>query len=373
MSSSITLKGMTWSHPRGYDPLIRCSALWRDQTGIGIAWDKRSLQDFESFPVEDLARQYDLIIIDHPHVGQVTAEACLAPLDCPAALASASVGRSFESYFWAGQQWALPIDAAAQVQAWRPDRLARPLESWSEVVRLAADGKVAMPLRPPHSLMVFFSLSANRGFPCQVEGGELVDPKIGVEVLERMAELVGLIDPQCYEMDPIAVLEEMSRRDSPWLCSPLIYGYISYALAEFRPGRLAFADIPAAGPHGPVGSALGGTGIAVSSRSRYRKEAADFAYWVTSADIQKGPYAAAGGQPAHSAAWEDTGLNEAVLNFYRATRATLDGAWVRPRFNGYMNFQHEASQRIVSALQRGEPASTVINDLNGMFAKVAIS
>ena len=73
-----TLKGMTWSHPRGYDPMVATARPGQQKTGVDIAWDKRSLQDFETFPVEELARQYDLIVIDHPHVGQITAEGCLA-------------------------------------------------------------------------------------------------------------------------------------------------------------------------------------------------------------------------------------------------------------------------------------------------------
>src|SRR5690606_14098671 len=81
-SMSVTkLRGMTWSHPRGYDPMVACAKLWKEKTGVEIEWDKRSLQDFESFPVEELARAYDLIVIDHPHVGQITSEGCLAPLD----------------------------------------------------------------------------------------------------------------------------------------------------------------------------------------------------------------------------------------------------------------------------------------------------
>ena len=75
------LKGMTWSHPRGYDPMVASAQVWQEKTGVSIEWDKRSLQDFESFPVEELARQYDMIVIDHPHVGQITAENCLTPLD----------------------------------------------------------------------------------------------------------------------------------------------------------------------------------------------------------------------------------------------------------------------------------------------------
>ncbi len=156
---SITLKGMTWNHPRGYDPMVACARLWQEQTGVAVSWDKRSLQDFETYPVEELARAYDLIVIDHPHVGQITRETCLAPLDRPEkaaeadALRAGSLGASFPSYTWKGRQWALPIDAAAQVQAFRPDLLAAPPARWDEVMELARRGLVLLPLRAPHSLM----------------------------------------------------------------------------------------------------------------------------------------------------------------------------------------------------------------------------
>jgi multiple sugar transport system substrate-binding protein len=112
---------MTWRHPRGYDPLLATAAEWRRRTGVEIVWEQRSLQDFETFPVAELARAYDLIVIDHPHVGQITEQGCLAPLDVAgreaerAELARHSVGRSYPSYGYAGRQWAFPIDAAAQV------------------------------------------------------------------------------------------------------------------------------------------------------------------------------------------------------------------------------------------------------------------
>ena len=88
-----------------------------------------------------------------------------------------------------------------------------------------------------------------------------------------------------------------------------------------------------------------------SRPSRKAKDAAiDFAYWVASGDVQRGPYAAAGGQPGHAAAWEDQAVNAATGNFYRDTRATLEGAWVRPRHDGYMAFQQAASDRINEGL-----------------------
>lgn len=369
-----TLKGMTWSHPRGYDPMVACSALWRERTGVTIEWDKRSLQDFESYPVEDLARAYDLIVIDHPHVGQITAERCLAPLDIAgrdaerAALASGSVGQSYPSYGWQGRQWAFPIDAATQVQAWRPDALDAPPARWSEVLDLARQGRVLLPLRPPHVLMVFYTLAGNLGRACANDpAGDLIDRETGVEVFEAMREIAALVDPACFGMDPIAVSERMAEPGSGIVCAPLIYGYVSYATSGFRSHRLAFADIPAIGSGGPVGSALGGTGIAVSAFSKARDAAIDFAYWVASGDVQRGPYAAAGGQPGHAAAWEDQAVNAGTGDFYRNTRATLEGAWVRPRHDGYMAFQQAASDRLISGMTGGHRAGQVVADLISLF------
>ena len=72
----------------------------------------------------------------------------------------------------------------------------------------------------------------------------------------------------------------MARAGLAIACAPLIYGYVSYAGAGFRPHRLHFADIPAFGAQGPIGSALGGTGLAVSAFCAHATAAADFAYWV---------------------------------------------------------------------------------------------
>ncbi|UCI34946.1 extracellular solute-binding protein [Mesorhizobium sp. B4-1-4] len=365
---------MTWSHPRGHDPMVACSALWRERTGVAIEWDKRSLQDFESFPVEELARAYDLIVIDHPHVGQITAECCLEPLDIAgreaerAVLAAGSVGQSYPSYAWQDRQWAFPIDAATQVQAWRPDALDAPPATWSEVLDLTRQGRVLLPLRPPHCLMTFYTLAGNLGHPCATDPSrDLIDVETGSEVFERMREMAALLDPACFEMDPIAVSERMAEAGSRIVCAPLIYGYVSYAMAGFRPNRLAFADIPVIGNAGPVGSALGGTGIAVSAFSKAKEAAIDFAYWISSGDVQRGPYAAAGGQPGHAAAWEDQAVNAAAGNFYRDTRATLEGAWVRPRHDGYMAFQQAASDRVNSGVTSGHPAGQVVADLNRLF------
>ncbi len=372
----VTLKGMTWSHPRGYDPMVACSEDWLEQTGVRVEWDKRSLQDFESFPVEELARRYDLIVIDHPHVGQITAENCLAALDVPgreadfAALAAGSVGASFPSYNWKGSQWGFPIDAATQVQAYRPDRLDAAPRTWADVLDLAKAGEVLLPLRPPHSLMCLFSLCGNLGRSCSVERDRpFADAETGAQALEMVRELAALVDPACLGMDPIAVLDRMGEAGSLHTVSPLIYGYVSYSLDGFRAHRIAFADMPVAGTAGLRGSAVGGTGIAVSAFSANREAAIDFAYWIASGPVQADRYWRSGGQCGHAAGWEDDGANATTLDFYRGTRKTLDGGWLRPRHDGYMPFQAAASERINRALTSREPAAKVIADVNDLFVK----
>ena len=371
----IRLKGMTWSHPRGFNPLVACAAAWREATGVEIVWDKRSLQDFESYPVEELARRYDLIVIDHPHVGQITREHCLTPFDDPAraadaaALAKASIGPSWLSYFWRDRQWALPIDAATQVLAWRADLLPAPPRRWEDVVKLARDGAALIPLRPPHSLMSLYTLTGNLGAPCAVEGLDLVDPRAGREALDRLAELAAFVTPACFDLDPIDVFEAMAREGSGVAVAPLIYGYVSYAAHGFRPHRLHFADIAELGTHGPVGSALGGTGLAVSAFGAHVQAASDFAWFAASGATQAGLYATSGGQPANAEAWESEAVNAPVANFYSATRRTLDGSWLRPRHDGYMAFQGEASQLVNAALRGDATGEATIVEINAAFRR----
>ncbi|WP_256731467.1 extracellular solute-binding protein [Sphingomonas sp. dw_22] len=360
---------MTWDHPRGYDPLAAASRVWAEMGGETIEWDRRSLQDFESYPVEELARRYDLIVIDHPHVGQVADAGCLAALEtlCDvhalSGIAAGSVGGSFESYNWSGHQWALPIDAAAQVQAWVPGRIDAPLRDWDSVIALARQGRLTIPLRPPHSLMSLFTLSGLAGVTLPVDGDELF-PEAARPAYERLAALAAEVDPSAYEQDPIAVLEAMARPDSKLAVSPLIYGYVSYSLGGFRPRRIGFADLPAGDPRG---SALGGTGIAVSAFGESPERAAAFAAWVASGATQRMLYALSGGQPAHADAWEDRGVNALVSDFYVATRKTLDRAWLRPRHDGYMAFQHAASERLNQALRSGETAAMALAALNALY------
>lgn len=367
--SNVRLKGMTWSDPRGFDPVVAAAGIYEAAT---VHWDKRSLQDFESYPVDELAARYDLIIIDHPHVGVITAQNCLEPFDDWAStdqlaqLTNESVGRSFESYRYQGRQWALPVDAATQVQAFRPDLQAQPLTSWQQVVKKAADGRLAWALRNPHILMHFYTLAANLGTPCAISKGPLIEQGTGERVLAALLAVTEHLDTTFYEMDPIAVLDLMADEQN-YEVAPFIYLYRGYASPGYRSHQVRFADIPCIGRSGPIGSALGGTGIAVSAHCSHKQEAMAFALWLASADCQRTVYAEHSGQPGNALAWADERVNALAGNAYFDTRCTHEAAWVRPRHAGYMAFQEEGSEILAKACRQLITPAQAVRQLNERF------
>ena len=128
---AIELRGLAWDHRRCWGPLDASIAPYRAQPpDVQIIWDRRSLYEFGEGRIEDVLRRYDLLIFDHPFVGDVAAEGLMVPFDAYLSDAERrrfeddSVGASWRSYQALGRQWALPIDAAAQVAAYRPDLLA---------------------------------------------------------------------------------------------------------------------------------------------------------------------------------------------------------------------------------------------------------
>src|SRR5262249_32483855 len=88
----------------------------------------------------------------------------------------------------------------------------------------------------------------------------------------------------------------------------------------------------------------GGAGLAVSSKMRFAKEACDYAAYVASPMTQKTIYFENSGQPGHRSAWLDKDVNQASNGFFLDTLTTLDNAFLRPRYNGYIRFQDAACQ-----------------------------
>ncbi len=374
MAETTTLRGMTWDHSRGFDPMVATAEEFgRRNPGVTIHWEKRSLQAFADRPIEEMAGTYDLMVIDHPHVGEVAPSGHLVALDTlgrdadMAALAEQSVGVSHRSYEFDGHQWALAIDAATPVAAFRADLLDTPPVRWSEVLELARSGRVGFALIPINALMTFFGLARNLDLAVAEDPDWLIDRDDGREVLDRMREIVALIDPKCLTLDPIGVLDWMGRSAEGPAYSPFGYGYTNYSRDGYCRFPVTFANAPGFGENGPRGTVIGGTGIAISASSPKREIAADYAFWIAGADCQAGLFFASGGQPGNAVAWEDPACNAASRDFFVNTRETLETAWLRPRYDGYMGFQDTGGD-IVHACLRGDlDVETALDRLDGAY------
>ena len=144
------LKGMTWDHSRGYDPMIATSKVFAKKYNneVSIEWDKRSLQAFADRPIEQMVEEYDLMVIDYPHVGEVSAKGLLQNFDIDKynkelqLLQKKSVGLSHQSYNIDGHQWALALDAATQVSCFRSDLIESLPISWEELFELSQNKRV---------------------------------------------------------------------------------------------------------------------------------------------------------------------------------------------------------------------------------------
>jgi len=352
------LRGITWDHPRGYAPLAASLQPYARLRDVSVEWEKRSLKDFGDAPIDALAEEYDLLVIDHPHVGLAAEKRCLLPLDewIPAqvmeTLARQSAGPSHASYSYSEHQWALAVDAAMQTSVSRPDLLQSGLPAtWMDVVALGEKLKskgmsIAVPLCPTDAICCFLTLCASMGSPFG-RGPRGVDPSIGASSLRLLRQFSSLSPVQCLAWNPIMLLEHMSVANDIAYC-PLAFCYNCYS--RERPGqhRLRFRDIP-----GGRGSILGGTGIAVSSRCAFPTEACGYAAWICGAESQRSFYFAAEGQPANVAVWDDPEANARTDDFFSGTRRSLEMAYVRPRHPGFVDFQKRAGE-LINGFLRGQ-------------------
>jgi multiple sugar transport system substrate-binding protein len=366
--SAVRLRGMTWDHRRAIDPLRATQAMFAAaHPGIEIEWSARPLHGFEFTPVAELAKSYDMIILDHPFCGDIAASGCLLPVDEILADArDAFVGPSRETYVYAGKTWAVPVDAACQVAVSRPDLMARlgariP-ENWAGLLELGRQTsqrnmKLAIGLRGVHSLMTFFTLCANLGRPCATRPTEpLVELATAQEALEQMRALLVLCPREVLDWNSIELHDAMVARDDLAFC-PAVYCYATYAEADQR-RPLRFHDFP--GPHGPRGSTIGGTGLGISAHCANPEAALTYARFAAAAATQRA-FAAHHGQPARIEAWRDSTLDVRFGGCYGATQRTMEQCWIRPRFAGYLGFQAKAGPLIERHL-RGEIAERDLLD-----------
>lgn len=359
---AIVLKGLAWDHRRCWGPLdAYARRLKAADRPVQIEWRRRSLYEFGEAPLEDVLRDYDLVVFDHPFVGDAAQSALLAPFDDHLSpvnrrrFEADSVGKSWVSYQARGKQWALPIDAAAQVASFRPDLMPpgeEPPATYEELIgfakRLIALGKrIGLPLAPTDAMCLLLTFAAIAGEQAGERGGFL--PLAAIEdAVGRLKELARLAHPSSPEWNPIACYEHMIAADDV-VYTPYAFGYVTYAARAGAP-FLKFANIPASPP---AGSLLGGAGIGVSAHSRNVSAAIECALALCAPDYQRGDYVGNGGQPGSLAAWRDQNVNAATRGFFMDTLATLEKAYLRPTHPGFVAFFRDASTRVQRAILEG--------------------
>ncbi len=370
----VLLKGLTWDHPRGRAGLeATAEAYHRTHPEVEVRWETRTLHEFGDQPLDRVAGCYDMLIVDHPFAGFMARTGCVVPLDerMPKEFldeqARNSVGPSFRSYAFANHQWALAVDAAAQVSAYRPDLMGFPPQTWVEMVRLLEDKlrrRVVTPLLPVDAISSFLTLCANLGSPV-FKGQHAVDGRAGMQALRILRSLASGGHPDSLHLNPPRTLEMMAQTDAV-VYSPLLYGYSNYSRDGFRDHVIKFANIPSSGA-GPRGSNLVGAGLAISSTSKHVEECVEYAMYVADAETQRGIYFEAGGQPGHRGAWEDPSVNAASNGFFRDTLQTLEEAYLRPRHDGYELLQIEAGELIHSFLSEEKDATRTLDRLEALY------
>jgi multiple sugar transport system substrate-binding protein len=378
MAMTVALRGITWNHVRGLGGLAATAAAYAEvRPDVRVEWTTRSLQAFADQPLDQLARRFDLLYVDHPAIGYAVEHECLVPLDGslePAFLqshAADSVGRSAESYVWQGRRWALATDAAAQVAAYRADLLGGAgLEiprTWDEVIRAADQLRrhgmaIAMPCIPVDAFCAFLAICVSLGEEPLRAADRAVSRETGREALEILRSTVARSHPSSSEWNPPGLLEHMATADDVAYC-PLAFGYSNYARDGFRPHVLRAAPGPAGHDGLPRGT-LGGAGLAVSSHGTAVEEAVRYAAFAADPRTQRTVYFSGGGQPGLRSAWTDDDVNEASSNFFRDTLPAMEAAYLRPRHDGFLDVQDQGGRLLHRWLTDGGAPDPVLEAID---------
>lgn len=354
------LKGIAWDHERGFGCLHRTAELFAEaHPGLRVQWDKRSLRDFGEGPIDTLAERYDLIIVDHPFSGHARHSGSLVDLrpllDAKEieTLLEDSVGPSTASYHYDGGIYALPTDAAAQIASYRPDLLqeigASVPRTHAKVLELAraarqAGKAIATPACPIDAMCLVLTFAANLGRPLAPDADRFIAAPELEAVLAQVEELVAASDPRSVNWNPIQMYEEMATSDSIVYC-PYAFGYSNYARSD-RARPILAANIAGPGADPRRGALLGGAGCAVTRSCTDLDAAVTYLRWLHQPEFQRGAYFETGGQPGLRSAWLDPRVNAMSRNFFLDSLETLDKAYLRPRWYGFIPFFEEAGKAV---------------------------
>jgi len=359
---------------------------YRADRGQLVRWDRRSLYSFGEGDLGGYADKYDLVIYDHPFVGDVATNGWLLDLNAfltdadRALFARDKVGASWRSYCYAGGIWALPIDTAAQTSARRDDLLAE--NGWdmpqtlADVVDLANRARrrgmyVGWPAVPTDLMCTLVSVAASLGCRPGREGDYFLAPHDAIETIAQLEALAQVVHPSSRDWNPIRCLDHMTANDDV-VYVPYLFNYVNYS----TPGtgrRISFGAVPRVNADRPAHTILGGAGIGVSSKAADPRAAFEYAMYLCSPVYQAGEYVVHGGQPGSRTAWTSEAANALTGDFFRECLPVLDDAYLRPTHPGFVPFFHDATLRLAAVVHEGASVPDFVEWINRRYAGVVAS
>jgi len=349
---------------------------------INIDWDIHSLADFSAKPIAETAKEYDLIVFDHPFVGDAWRDNALIDLtdylkaEDIQQLKNDVVDSSVNIYAYQGGLWGLPLDSACQIAVHRPDLCDDIGLAHNTLDRMTLDeiiGKVqssgkqiAIAFSGVSTVMTFFTLCYKMGFPPFQTSNLIVPDSVGKKAVQIMKNILNASPPDILDWDTIACLENMSIRSDLVYC-PYIFGFSAYSTDTYTSSDkyhpLIFTDnpLPAAGSN--RGGIIGGAGVGISSDCVDKQSAAKIALELMKPDIQK-MMALNMAQPSRRSAWVDEEVNRSSRDFYINTIESIDNGYLRPRDPGFVPKQDEAGRCLEDHLRKGSDNIKIIQELN---------
>lgn len=370
------LKAITWNHSRGYLPVVATAQRYMEKNqNIEIIWDKRSLKDFGNAPIDTLAEKYDLIVLDHPSIGFAYEKNILLPLQDKLGdefiknQKENSVGKSFESYTYNEQQLALAIDAAAPIAFYNESKMNKndiPLpKSWQEIIEYAKNGYLICAGNATSILMQLYML-CNTKTKYMFTDKYICETETMKESLHEIKTLFQYLPKDVFNKNPIGICEWVVDENKKEMYCPFDFGYSNYSRGGYAKNIIKSTNV--VNYNGKMlKTVLGGAGIAISSKCKNIDKAIDYLKYSTSETIQKTIYFDNGGQSGHRQAWLDAHVNQNSNNFFIDSLATLDNAYLRPRHNGYIEFQEKAEIMVQECIIKDTDISNLIEELNKLY------
>ena len=194
---------------------------------------------------------------------------------------------------------------------------------------------------------------------------EVIDIDTGLQALETMREFYSHLNKKMFSCNPIAIAELMTTTDDYWYC-PFAYCYSNYSREGYAKNLLHYTNLVEYSGR-RLRSTIGGTGIAVSAFTRQKEWALKFAEEIVSEKIQSTFYVQHGGQPGHKAAWLSEDANSLCNDFFKNVLPVMESGYVRPRYNGYLQFQDHAGEPLHQYLLHGGNPAKVLDKMNEIY------